>query len=98
MIIGSLGLIWLKLKSDEVPTGAGVLSMDYMFLVMLCLVSVSGVLTLALRTTPAMGSILVIHLGLVASLFVTAPYGKFVHLVYRFLAIVKYRVERSVAG
>jgi len=35
----------------------------------------------------------VMHLGLVAALFITAPYGKFVHLVYRFLALVKYRTE-----
>lgn len=98
MIVGSLGLIWLKLKSDEAPASTGALGMDYIFLIMLCLASTSGVLTLALRATSAMGSILVIHLGLVAALFITAPYGKFVHVVYRFLALVKYRAERSGAG
>jgi citrate/tricarballylate utilization protein len=86
------------LKSDEAPASTGALGMDYIFLIMLCLASTSGVLTLALRATSAMGSILVIHLGLVAALFITAPYGKFVHVVYRFLALVKYRAERSGAG
>jgi len=93
MIVGTLGLIWFKLKSDNIPAGTVAPSMDYMFLVMLCLTSFSGLFTLVFRTTPAMGSILVIHLGLVAALFITAPYGKFVHVVYRFLALVKYRTE-----
>jgi citrate/tricarballylate utilization protein len=93
MIIGTLGLIWFKLKSDNVPAGTLAPGMDYMFLVMLCLTSLSGLSTLVFRATSAMGSILVMHLGLVAALFITAPYGKFVHLVYRFLALVKYRTE-----
>jgi citrate/tricarballylate utilization protein len=93
MIIGSLGLIWFKWKSDNVPAGTLAPGMDYMFLVMLCLTSLSGLSTLVFRATSAMGSILVMHLGLVAALFITAPYGKFVHLVYRFLALVKYRTE-----
>lgn len=93
MIIGTLGLLWFKLRSDDVPAGTLAPGMDYMFLVMLCLTSLSGLCTLVFRTTSAMGGILVVHLGLVAALFITAPYGKFVHLVYRFLALVKYRTE-----
>lgn len=93
MIIGTLGLLWFKLKSDNVPAAMLAPGMDYMFLVMLCLTSLSGLCTLVFRATSAMGSILVMHLGLVAALFITAPYGKFVHLVYRFLALVKYRTE-----
>ena len=93
MVIGTVGLLWFKWKSDKVPGGTDERSMDYRFLVMLCLTSLSGIFTLVFRTTAAMGSILVIHLGLVAGLFLTAPYGKFVHVVYRFLALLKYRTE-----
>jgi citrate/tricarballylate utilization protein len=93
MIIGSLGLLWFKLNSDKVPAGRFAPGMDYMFLVMLCLTSLSGLCTLVFRATSAMGTVLVVHLGLVAALFITAPYGKFVHVVYRFLALVKYRTE-----
>ena len=39
-----------------------------------------------------------VHLGVVAALFATAPYGKFVHAVYRFLALVRYRLERGAEG
>jgi citrate/tricarballylate utilization protein len=86
-------LIWFKLKSDDVPAGSAAPAMDYMFLAMLCMTSLSGLFTLVFRSAAAMGAILVIHLGFVAALFITAPYGKFVHVVYRFLALVKYRTE-----
>ena len=33
-----------------------------------------------------MGLLLVVHLGIVISLFVTMPYGKFLHAVYRYAA------------
>jgi citrate/tricarballylate utilization protein len=36
-----------------------------------------------------MGTLLVIHLGLVAGIFITAPYGKFAHVVYRYMALVR---------
>jgi citrate/tricarballylate utilization protein len=42
---------------------------------------------------PAMGVLLAIHLGVVLGLFLTLPYGKFVHAVYRFAALVRYRLE-----
>jgi citrate/tricarballylate utilization protein len=42
-----------------------------------------------------MGTILVLHLASIAALFLSAPYGKFVHAVYRTLAILRYEVEQS---
>ena len=50
-------------------------------------------LLLFLRDTPAMGVLLAIHLGVVFSLFFTMPYGKFVHGIYRFMALVRYARE-----
>ena len=40
-----------------------------------------------------MGVLLVIHLGAVLALFLTLPYGKFVHGIYRTAALLKYAVE-----
>ena len=48
MTVGTVGLIWFKLKSDDVPAGRTAPAMDYMFLVMLCLTSLSGLFTLGL--------------------------------------------------
>jgi len=36
-----------------------------------------------------------LHLGAVMALFVTLPYGKFVHALYRFAALVRYHIERK---
>ena len=41
------------------------------------------------------GSLLILHLAMVAALFLTAPYGKFVHALYRSLALVKYHAEEN---
>ena len=73
--------------------------MDVAFLVLLFLTSFTGLLLLGFRETAAMGSLLVIHLGVVAALFITMPYGKFAHLVYRYAALVRFSIEqRRVEG
>jgi citrate/tricarballylate utilization protein len=38
--------------------------------------------------------LLVAHLGVVLALFVTMPYGKFVHALYRLAALIRFHVER----
>ena len=95
LIIGTAGLIAMKRKSDRVPAIERAYTMDYAFLAILGLVALTGLLTLTFRATAAMGSLLVLHLALVAALFVTAPYGKFVHAVYRTLALVRYYAEQG---
>ncbi len=37
---------------------------------------------------------LAVHLGFVLALFLTMPYGKFVHGMYRLAALVRYHLER----
>jgi citrate/tricarballylate utilization protein len=95
LIIGTGGLIWFKMRSDPAPAGAGASGLDYAFLLTLGLTALTGMLTLIFRATAGMGSLLVIHLALVAALFITAPYGKFVHFVYRSLALIQYEIERT---
>jgi citrate/tricarballylate utilization protein len=94
LIIGTSGLLYLKWRSDRDPSAEGMLNMDVAFLVLLFLTSLTGLLLLALRETVAMGTLLVIHLGVVAGLFITMPYGKFAHVVYRYAALVRYAIEQ----
>ena len=61
---------------------------------LLLLTAVTGLLLLVLRHERAMGLLLVVHLGIVLALFLTLPYGKFVHGLYRGIALLRYRRER----
>jgi citrate/tricarballylate utilization protein len=94
LLIGTAGLLYLKWKSDRDPAEERMLSMDVAFLGLLFLTSLTGMLLLGLRETAAMGTLLVIHLGMVAGLFITIPYGKFAHVVYRYAALVRYAIEQ----
>jgi len=95
LLVGPAGLLWLKAMRDSALTSPKQTGMDIAFLVLLVLVSISGLLLLALRETAAMGTLLTVHLGTVMALFLTLPYGKFVHAVYRFAALVRYHLERK---
>ena len=62
---------------------------------LLFLTSLTGLLLLGLRATPLMGSLLAVHIGFVLGLFMTMPYGKFVHGIYRYTALVKNAIEQA---
>lgn len=91
---GTAGLIWLKCVMDREPHDEASTGMDMSFTLLLFLVSLSGMLLLFTRSGPLMGLMLCIHLGLVFGFFITLPYGKFVHAVYRFAALVRNAYEQ----
>ncbi len=93
MIMGASGLLYLKWRSDRAPADERTVNLDWLFLLSLDVVSITGMLLLALRETPAMGLLLVVHLATVLALYVSAPYGKFAHFVYRYAALVQNRIE-----
>lgn len=95
LLIGPAGLFMLSQDRDPKYTDRPRRGMDTAFIAMLFLTSLTGLLLLALRDTAAMGILLSVHLGVVLALFLTMPYGKFVHGLYRFLALVKYAAERK---
>jgi citrate/tricarballylate utilization protein len=95
LLIGPAGLLWLKLEADPEPNDYPQRGMDVAFLVLLFLSSLTGLVLLLLRETPAMGVLLAVHLGVILGLFLTMPYGKFVHPIYRFAALVRYRLESA---
>ena len=97
LLIGPAGLLWLKAIRDPALSDATQTGMDVGFIGLLLLVSVTGLMLLASRETAAMGALLAAHLGAVMALFITLPYGKFVHAVYRFAALVRYHLERKRA-
>jgi citrate/tricarballylate utilization protein len=93
IIVGASGLLVLKWRSDRAPADERSMQLDWLFLLSLDIVSITGMLLLVLRETPAMGALLVVHLATVLALYVSAPYGKFAHFVYRSVALVQNRIE-----
>ena len=94
MLIGTVGLLWLKILADPAPLARAVLGGDYALLFLLALVAATGLLLLALRGTGAMGWLLAVHLGFVLALFVALPYSKFMHAWFRTAALVRDHGER----
>jgi len=98
LLIGPLGLLAAKWQRDPVLADQARTGMDVAFILMLFLTSLTGFVLLLLRETAAMGPLLALHLGVVFALFITMPYGKFVHGIYRFVALVRYARERKMMG
>ncbi len=94
LLVGTVGLFWMKLISDQEPAAKELLGADTALLVLLALAAFTGLLLLFLRTTGGMGVLLALHLGVILALFLVLPYGKFVHGVYRGAALLRYALER----
>jgi citrate/tricarballylate utilization protein len=95
LVVGPIGLMVQKRRRDPALGDRVRDHLDVSLITLLVLTSVTGLVLVALRTRPLMGTILVVHLGFVLALFLTLPYGMFVHGLYRTTALIKYRLEDS---
>jgi citrate/tricarballylate utilization protein len=95
LLVGPAGLLHSKLAREPALRNGQLLGMDTAFIAVLFLTSLSGLALLVFRSTAAMGTLLALHLGLVFAFFLTMPYGKFVHGIYRFAALIRYAQERQ---
>ena len=93
LLAGTGGLFWVRLASPSAPRAQRLAGMDVALLLQLFFTALTGLLLMAFRSTPAMGVLLAIHLGFVLGLFLTLPYGKFVHGAYRLAALVQFHGE-----
>ncbi len=94
LVAGTTGLLWLNLTRDVRTVDPSQRPMDRGFIVLLWLSAISGLGLLAGRDSGAMALLLALHLGAVMALFVTLPYGKFAHAVYRCAALFKWNIEK----
>lgn len=95
LLIGPVGLLTSRLAREPALRNERLLGMDTAFIAILFLTGLSGLALLIFRDSAAMGALLAIHLGLVFAFFLTLPYGRFVHGIYRFAALVRYAQERQ---
>jgi citrate/tricarballylate utilization protein len=93
LLIGPAGLYWLKRRRDPAIADPAQDGFDMTFLALLSGTSSTGLLLLAFRQSHWMGALLVVHLAAVLALFVTLPYSKFVHGIYRAAALWRYAAE-----
>ena len=93
LLIGPAGLLALRRRRDPALSAERQHGLDESFIALLLVTSLTGLLLLVLRNQPVMAMLLVVHLGAVLALFVTLPYGKFVHGIYRTAALVKFGRE-----
>lgn len=93
MIAGCIGLVLIKRRSDPDRLAPPMRAMDVAFLGSLVAVNLTGFAVLLLRETSWLALTLALHLGATAALYLTLPYGKFAHGVYRSLAILRNRRE-----
>jgi len=94
LLIGPAGLLYLNLQRNSEHGDASQKPMDRAFIVLLFMISISGLLLLAYRDTSAMVALLAVHLGFVMGFFLTMPYGKFAHGFYRVAALLKNSIEK----
>ncbi len=94
LLAGPAGLLWLNLRRHPLHGDPTQRTMDRAFILLLFATSLTGLLLLAFRDTRSMAMLLAVHLGVVMALFLTLPYGKFAHAVYRIAALLKWAIER----
>lgn len=94
LMIGTSGLFRLNLRRHPLPQDPAQRPMDRGFIALLFVAALSGIVLMVVKHTEALTIALSVHLGAVMALFLTLPYGKFAHAVYRGAALLKWSIER----
>jgi citrate/tricarballylate utilization protein len=94
LALGTLGLWRLNLARDPNHGDVKQRPMDRGFIALLFLISVTGLALMLAKNSVAMPSLLALHLGLVMALFLTLPYGKFAHGIFRTASLLRFAVEK----
>lgn len=96
LLVGPAGLLYLNLRRAREQGDPKQRPMDRGFIGLLFATSATGLALLAGRDGIYMPALLAVHLGIVMALFLTMPYGKFAHGIYRCAALLKSSVEKRM--
>jgi citrate/tricarballylate utilization protein len=96
LCLGTVGLFALNLRRHPQHGDVAQKPMDRGFIALLFFVSLTGLGLWAARGMPAMPLLLCLHLGCVMAFFLTLPYGKFAHGIFRSAALFKWAMEKRL--
>jgi citrate/tricarballylate utilization protein len=96
LLVGTAGLFRLNLRRHPQHGDAAQKPMDRGFMALLFFTSLTGLGLWGTRGTAAMPALLALHLGVVMALFLTLPYGKFAHGIFRSAALFKWALEKRL--
>jgi len=99
LCVGCAGLAWLKHKAQCEPSDIEVRNSEFAFLILLFLVSATGLMLFAATGTDSVSPLLAVHLAFVMTFFLSLPYSKMVHGFYRMAALVREaQIQRTSAS
>ncbi len=94
MVIGTVGLFWLRARRHPDLRDVANNGMDVGFITTLFLVASTGLLLMLAKGTPALPITLAVHLACVMAFFLLMPYSKFAHGFFRVAALLKFSIEK----
>lgn len=94
MLAGTAGLWRLHRTRHREHLNHAQKGMDRGFIALLFLVAATGMALWLMRGTPALALLLCLHLAAVMAFFLTMPYSKFAHGIYRSAALLRYHTEK----
>jgi quinone-modifying oxidoreductase, subunit QmoC len=97
LLYGAVALLLNRLKKD--PSAGSTTAYDLFFLAVVLLVVASGILSEIARFAlpPVIACwIYIVHLSSIVTLFITFPYSKFAHMLYRALTLVHEHQEKQI--
>jgi len=96
LAIGCVGLFYLNIKRHPLHGDSAQKQMDIGFIFLLFMTSTTGLLLALSHASSAMALLLSLHLGVVMALFITLPFGKFAHGIFRLAALIRFQTERRL--
>ncbi len=96
LLVGTAGLFRLNLRRHPQHGDAAQQPMDRGFIALLFFTALTGLALWGGRGSVAMPAWLALHLGCVMALFLTLPYGKFAHGIFRAAALLKWAIEKRL--
>jgi citrate/tricarballylate utilization protein len=96
LIVGCVGLLVLNLRRHPLHGDPAQKPMDLGFIFLLIMTGLTGLLLAASHNSVSMPLLLSLHLGVVMALFITLPFGKFAHGVFRVAALIRFETEKRL--